>query len=169
VKDANESIDSTMLMNLTTRIVSAYAGKTALLPAELSDTIAAVAGALRRAAGPEGPPQTPGQIPAVPIKKSVKPDFIICLEDGKKLKMLKRHLKTQYGMTPAEYRAKWRLPHDYPMTAPRYAAERSSLAKSMGLGKPPRAKDRVMQATSADTKPPRRGRPKKVAPTAEPS
>ncbi|RYY18057.1 MAG: MucR family transcriptional regulator [Alphaproteobacteria bacterium] len=73
--------------------------------------------------------------PAVPVKKSVFPDFIVCLEDGKKLKMLKRHLQTSYGMTPADYRAKWRLPQDYPMVAPNYASTRSSLAKQIGLGR----------------------------------
>ena len=73
--------------------------------------------------------------PAVPIKKSVTPDHIICLEDGKKLKMLKRHLNTAYGMTPDEYRERWGLPHDYPMVAPNYAKKRSALAKEIGLGK----------------------------------
>jgi len=73
--------------------------------------------------------------PAVPVKKSVFPDFIVCLEDGKKLKMLKRHLQTSYGMTPNDYRAKWGLPRDYPMVAPNYASTRSSLAKQIGLGR----------------------------------
>ena len=73
--------------------------------------------------------------PAVPVKKSVFPDFIVCLEDGKKLKMLKRHLQTSYGMTPEDYRTKWRLPRDYPMVAPNYASTRSSLAKQIGLGR----------------------------------
>ena len=74
------------------------------------------------------------QEPAVAVKKSVTPDYIICLEDGKKFKSLKRHLRTRYAMTPDEYRAKWQLPHDYPMVAPNYAKERSNLAKRMGLG-----------------------------------
>ena len=77
--------------------------------------------------------------PAVPVKKSVFPDFIICLEDGKKLKMLKRHLQTSYGLTPAQYREKWGLPHDYPMVAPSYAERRSVLAKTIGLGRTPKA------------------------------
>jgi predicted transcriptional regulator len=72
--------------------------------------------------------------PAVPVKKSITPDYIICLEDGKKLKMLKRHLKTAYNMTPAEYRERWNLPADYPMVAPNYARQRSKLAKQIGLG-----------------------------------
>ena len=78
--------------------------------------------------------------PAVPIKKSVSPDFLICLEDGKKLKMLKRHLKTAYDLTPEDYRAKWGLPHDYPMVAPNYAKKRQELAKKIGLGRKPRAR-----------------------------
>lgn len=73
----------------------------------------------------------------MPVKKSVTPDYLICLEDGKKLKMLKRHLKTAYGITPDEYRAKWGLPSDYPMTAPNYASSRSALAKTIGLGRKP--------------------------------
>ena len=81
--------------------------------------------ALRKRSGPQ---------PAVPIKKSVTPDYVVCLEDGKKLKMLKRHLKTQYNMTPEEYRERWGLPVDYPMVAPKYAEQRSRLAKEIGLG-----------------------------------
>jgi predicted transcriptional regulator len=76
----------------------------------------------------------------VPVKKSVNPDYIVCLEDGKKLKMLKRYLRTRYGLTPDAYRAKWNLPADYPMTAPNYAARRSDFAKQIGLGKPARKK-----------------------------
>ena len=82
----------------------------------------------------------PGKAPAVPARKSVTPDFIICLEDGKKLKMLKRYLRARYGLTPDAYRAKWNLPADYPMTAPNYAAKRSEFAKQIGLGKPVRKK-----------------------------
>jgi predicted transcriptional regulator len=82
--------------------------------------------------------------PAVPVKKSVNPDFIICLEDGKKLKMLKRHLKTAYNMTPEEYRERWGLPADYPMVAPNYAQHRSSLAKKIGLGTKPRKRRRAV-------------------------
>src|SRR4051812_6873851 len=86
------------------------------------------------------PAAAPLQAPAVPIKKSVFPDYIVCLEDGKKLKMLKRHLQTSYGLSPDAYRTKWSLPRDYPMVAPTYAATRSGLAKRIGLGrKPPSA------------------------------
>jgi predicted transcriptional regulator len=82
----------------------------------------------------------PGKPPAVPVKKSVTPDYIICLEDGKKLKMLKRYLRARYGLSPDAYRAKWNLPADYPMTAPNYAAKRSDFAKQIGLGKPVKKK-----------------------------
>ena len=167
VTDTNESIDSTTLMNLTARIVSAYAEKATLSLAELNETIAAVANALRDAGGREVTPRNPDQTPAVPIKKSVTPEFLVCLEDGKKLKMLKRHLKTAYDMTPADYRAKWRLPHDYPMTAPGYAAVRSRLAKTNGLGKNPPARAAVTKAASPAM--PKRGRPRKVAPSSKAS
>jgi predicted transcriptional regulator len=83
------------------------------------------------------PPPVQSREPAVPIKRSVKPDYIVCLEDGKKLKMLKRHLRTAFGLSPQEYRAKWRLPYDYPMVAPKYAKRRSELAKEIGLGRKP--------------------------------
>jgi predicted transcriptional regulator len=82
----------------------------------------------------EAPTSSEPLKPAVPVKRSINPDFIVCLEDGKKFKSLKRHLRTQYEMTPEQYREKWGLPHDYPMVAPNYAAARSHLAKQMGLG-----------------------------------
>ena len=94
--------------------------------------------------------------PAVPIKKSVSPDHIVCLEDGKKLKMLKRHLKTAYDLTPEQYRERWNLPRDYPMVAPDYAEKRSALAKSIGLGRKPAAMASEVARKTA-------GRPRKVA------
>jgi predicted transcriptional regulator len=131
--------DRHTLLRLTADIVTAYVDKTALSPAELVTLIGSVSRSLSEIG--EKPATTgaiPGggvPIPAVPIKKSVTPDYLICLEDGKKLKMLKRHLRTAYGMSLADYRAKWGLPHDYPSVAPNYAARRSSLAKSTGLGR----------------------------------
>ncbi len=92
------------------------------------------------------------QTPAVPIKKSVFPDFIICLEDGKKMKMLKRHLKTSFNLTPEEYRTKWALPNDYPMVAPSYAGLRSTLAKQIGLGRKPGAQPVVTQLSARRAK-----------------
>jgi predicted transcriptional regulator len=92
--------------------------------------------------GEPGQAKTERPAPAVPVKKSVRPDFIICLEDGKKLKMLKRHLNTAYDMTPEQYRERWGLPADYPMVAPNYAKKRSELARKIGLGTKPRRKSR---------------------------
>jgi MucR family transcriptional regulator, transcriptional regulator of exopolysaccharide biosynthesis len=117
-------------------IVSAFVSNNPLPAAELPDLVRAVHTALfsLTSGKVEIPTETKKQ-PAVPIKKSVTPDFIICLEDGKKFKSLRRHLNTAYGMTPEEYRARWGLPPDYPMVAPNYAQRRSELAMSIGLGR----------------------------------
>ncbi len=116
-------------------IVTAYVGANKVQPDEIPALISTVFGALRDLnAGGVVTVQEAAREPAVPIKRSVTPEFIVCLEDGKKFKSLKRHLRTRYGMTPEEYRAKWGLPHDYPMVAPNYAKARSDLAKRMGLG-----------------------------------
>ena len=127
------------LLSLTTEIVAAFAGHNTVATSDLPGLIGTVYAALRSAGAVEV--EKPGEalVPAVPIKKSVMPEFIVCLEDGKKLKMLKRHLATRYNMTPAEYRQRWGLPNDYPMVAPAYAAQRSDLAKSSGLGRKPAA------------------------------
>ena len=125
------------ITTLTAEIVSSYVGHHSVAATDLPDLIAMVgkglAGLGQRPAGPEK--EKP--VPAVPIKRSVTPDHIICLEDGKKLKILKRYLKTQYDMTPDEYRRRWGLKDDYPMVAPAYAAQRSDLAKKIGLGRKP--------------------------------
>ena len=123
------------LLSLTTEIVSAHVSNNTVALSDLSSLIEHVYKTLSQVSAgvsvslPSEKPQ-----PAVPIKKSVTPDFIICLEDGKKLKMLKRHLKTSYNLTPEEYRERWGLPSDYPMVAPNYAKQRSKLAKQIGLG-----------------------------------
>ena len=118
---------------LTTQIVAAYVANNTVAVNDLPALIRQVHAALANVGGPaEVTPERPQ--PAVPIKRSVMPDYIVCLEDGKKLKMLKRHLKTAFNMTPEEYRERWDLPPDYPMVAPNYAAARSQLAKQMGLG-----------------------------------
>ena len=114
--------------------VSAFVSANPVAPQEIPGLIRTVYGALADIAGAPGTTLEPAQEPAIAVKKSVTPDYIICLEDGKKFKSLKRHLRTRYGMTPDEYRTKWALPHDYPMVAPNYAKERSNLAKRMGLG-----------------------------------
>jgi predicted transcriptional regulator len=122
------------LIGLTAQIVAAYVSKNPVATTELSILISDVHQALARASGNGEVIERDELKPAVPVKKSVTPDYIICLEDGKKFKSLKRHLRTHYKMSPEEYRAKWQLPHDYPMVAPNYAAARSQLAKKMGLG-----------------------------------
>ncbi|MCO6424768.1 MucR family transcriptional regulator [Sinorhizobium meliloti] len=123
-------------LELTSRIVSAYLSRNVIAPDELPYLIQQTYGSLNETSEPaETPPAVEEQRPAVPIKKSVTDDFIVCLEDGKKFKSLKRHLTTKYGMTPDQYREKWKLPSEYPMTARNYALQRSKLARSMGLGK----------------------------------
>ena len=122
------------LLRMTAEIVSAYVGQNTLPMQQLPEVINSVYLTLTGLQGaPVEMPLEPAR-PAVPIKKSVTPEYIICLEDGKKLKMLKRHLKTAYNMSPEEYRERWGLPPDYPMVAPNYAEARSQLAKKMGLG-----------------------------------
>ncbi len=123
------------LTSLTADIVSAYVAHNAISGEKLPDFIGSVYGALSRASTQGVEPPKEELKPAVSIKKSVTPDYIICLEDGKKFKSLKRHLRSQYDMSPEEYREKWGLAHDYPMVAPSYAAARSDLAKNMGLGR----------------------------------
>jgi len=122
------------LTSLTADVVAAYVAHNAIGGDKLPDFIGSVYAALKKATLDGIEPPKVELTPAVPVKKSVTHDHIICLEDGKKFKSLKRHLKTHYGLSPEEYREKWGLPRDYPMVAPAYAAARSSLAKSMGLG-----------------------------------
>ncbi len=121
------------ILRMTADVVAAYVGNNALPAGQVGDVISTVFGSLKDLGENGG--RTPPPVPAVPIRKSVTRDHIICLEDGKKLKMLKRHLRSTYDMTPEEYRAKWNLPVDYPMVAPAYAKERSDFAKKIGLGR----------------------------------
>ena len=125
------------LLELTSEIVAAHVSNNPVPLGELPGLIETVFGTLSTLSQPPEEPVVELK-PAVPIKRSVQDDFIVCLEDGKKLKMLKRHLKTAYDMTPEDYRAKWSLPHDYPMVAPSYAKKRQMLAKKIGLGRKPR-------------------------------
>ena len=128
-----EQTDNSELLALTTDIVASHVSNNSVSVAELPQLIQQVYGALAVVGGVVQPaPERPK--PVVPIKKSVTPDYIICLEDGKKLKMLKRHIKTRYDLTPDEYRERWGLSPDYPMVAPNYASQRSDLAKKIGLG-----------------------------------
>ena len=128
--DSNEREN---LLSLTTEIVSAHLSNNQVTPEEIPGVIQRVYKTLSGLNGETAVTAERPQ-PAVPIKKSVTPDYVVCLEDGKKLKMLKRHLKTAYGMSPEEYRERWNLPADYPMVAPNYARQRSKLAKEIGLG-----------------------------------
>lgn len=122
------------LIGLTAEIVAAYVGSNSIAPGDLPTLIHNVFRALDNLSQPVEAAPEPVKEPAVPIKKSISADYLICLEDGRKFKSLKRHLRTKYNMSPDEYRAKWSLPKDYPMVAPNYAAARSELAKQMGLG-----------------------------------
>lgn len=133
--------DQIQLIELTADIVSAYVSKNAVPVASLPELIQTVNSSLAKIAQP-AEPETPAQVPAVNPKRSVFPDYIICLEDGKKFKSLKRHLSVHYDLTPAEYREKWGLKADYPMVAPDYSKQRSAFAKSAGLGRKAPAKAR---------------------------
>jgi predicted transcriptional regulator len=126
--------DQSEIIEMTTDIVSAYVGNNAIAAADLPSLIQNVHRALAEVSSGEVAASNEPQEPAVSVKKSITPDFLICLEDGRKFKSLKRHLRTKYDMSPDEYRAKWGLPRDYPMVAPNYAKARSELAKQMGLG-----------------------------------
>jgi predicted transcriptional regulator len=122
------------VVEMTAEIVSAYVGANTVSPGDLPLLIQRVHQALSGLSEVETDVKTPLSEPAVAVKKSITPDFLICLEDGRKFKSLKRHLRTRYDMSPEQYRAKWGLAKDYPMVAPNYARARSALAKQMGLG-----------------------------------
>ena len=126
--------DKSEIIEMTADIVAAYVGANSVPAGDLPSLIQSVHRALSGvASGVDATEATPKE-PAVPIKKSITPDYLVCLEDGRKFKSLKRHLRTKYNMSPEDYRAKWALPKDYPMVAPNYAKARSDLAKQMGLG-----------------------------------
>ncbi|MFO7855349.1 MAG: MucR family transcriptional regulator [Paracoccaceae bacterium] len=133
------AIAKSELLALTSDIVSSHVSNNPVSPQDLTGVIDSVYAKLAELAKDKPEPKEE-LVPAVPIKKSVTDDYIVCLEDGKKLKMLKRHLKTAYDMTPEDYRAKWGLSPDYPMVAPAYARKRQELAKQIGLGRKPKAK-----------------------------
>jgi predicted transcriptional regulator len=130
----SENTESSSFIGLTAEIVSAYVSNNSVPAAEIPVLISQVHTALARVSSNRGEFIADSARPAVTVKKSITPDYIVCLEDGKKFKSLKRHLRTQYNITPEQYREKWGLPMDYPMVAPNYAAARSQLAKQMGLG-----------------------------------
>ena len=134
-----DTVEKTNLLELTTEIVTAYCSNNAIENDNITNLIQSVHSSLVTVAALGSATQEKSE-PSVPIKKSVTPDYLVCLEDGKKLKMLKRHLNTAHNMTPDEYRHRWGLPSDYPIVAPNYAKKRSILAKKIGLGRKPRKK-----------------------------
>ena len=152
------------VLGFAARIVSAHVANNAVQAGDLPDLIQKVYTALTTLGS--APVQAEKREPAVPVRKSVFADFIICLEDGKKLKMLKRHLQTSYGLTPDAYRERWGLPASYPMVAPSYAARRSALAKSIGLGR--KRTEPAGPAAESGAKPARRGRKPAVRAEAAP-
>jgi len=151
-----ENGSSETVLRLTAQIVAAHLEHNAVQADALPSLIERVYQTLRDVG--QAPVEPTRPVPAVPVKQSVKPDFIICLEDGKKLKMLKRHLMTAYKMTPAQYRMRWGLSADYPMVAPSYAKVRSSLAKKIGLGRKPAAPPARAPAKRRGPKATQRGR-----------
>ena len=134
---AEPSVDHSELLALTSDIVAAHVSNNSVAGADLPALIESVFGTLSSLGAEAAEPEVEMK-PAVAIKKSVTDDHIVCLEDGKKMKMLKRHLMTDHGLTPDEYRAKWGLSHEYPMVAPNYALKRQELAKKIGLGRKPK-------------------------------
>ena len=125
--------DNTELLTLTADIAAAYVSNNTVQASDVPSVIQTIYRALAGVGAAAAPTPEP-QKPAVPIKKSITPEYLVCLEDGRKFKSLKRHLRTKYNMSPEDYRAKWNLPKEYPMVAPNYARARSELAKQMGLG-----------------------------------
>jgi predicted transcriptional regulator len=134
MSNEKKSVSDEEMLRMTASVVSAYVGNNNLTPTQIPDVIKTVYGSLT-SLGRGGGAGRDAPRPAVPIRRSITPDYIVCLEDGRKLKMLKRHLRTTYNMTVEDYRQKWGLPIDYPMVAPNYAKQRSAFAKRIGLGR----------------------------------
>jgi predicted transcriptional regulator len=152
---SSPTVSSKEMVALTSRITAAYLRGNALPVADIAGVIAIVFSSLLQLGQPAPPPEETRK-PAVPIRRSVTAEYIVCLEDGRKLKMLKRYLRTTYGMTPDQYRARWNLPADYPMVAPAYAERRSEFARASGLG-------RRRPEPAPVPAPKKRGRPKATA------
>jgi predicted transcriptional regulator len=161
VTDGNERQE---LLGLTTEIVASFAGNNTVAIGDLPAVIAGVFRALRGVAQGEAEKPAEPPVPAVPVKRSIGTDFLVCLEDGEKVKMLKRHLAARHGLTPDEYRRRWGLAKDYPMVPPAYAAQRSAMAKRIGLGRRPAAAP-APEPSPAAPEPQRRagGRKRKAA------
>lgn len=146
MSDKQGHISDEEMLRMTASVVSAYVGHNSLPPTQIPDVIKTVYGSLTGLGRDAGSGDAPR--PAVPVRRSVTPDYIVCLEDGRKLKMLKRHLRTTYNMTVDQYRRKWGLPQDYPVVAPNYARQRSVFAKRIGLGR--RSGRPTVRATAAN-------------------
>lgn len=134
-QEIGENLPHTDVLQMTTQVVAAYVGHNRVVETQIPEVIKSVYASLAGLNGHTELAAKARQKPAIPVKKSITADYLICLEDGKKLKMLKRHLRTAYGLSPEDYRAKWGLGSDYPMVAPNYAKQRSAFAKKIGLGK----------------------------------
>jgi len=148
MQDTN-TVSAEELLRMTTEVAAAYVSNNNLPSAQLPEVIKTIHESLTALNGAGAQAEAEPPTPAVPIKKSITPDYIVCLEDGKKLKMLKRHLRSTYNMTPEEYRQRWSLPADYPMVAPNYAAQRSAFAKKIGLGRSGAGKGRRARRKSS--------------------
>ncbi len=135
VQEVSNNLSHSDVMQMTTQVVVAYVGHNSVGETQIPEVIKSVYASLAGLDGHTEPGAKAKQKPAVPIKKSITPDYVICLEDGKKFKMLKRHLRNTYGLSPEDYRARWGLGSDYPMVAPNYSKRRSAFAKQIGLGK----------------------------------
>ena len=141
-EESSELVPRDEILRMAVDVVAAYLSNNQLPAGQIPEVINTVFRSLSSLDGTSAEVVQEPMKPAVPIRRSVTPDYLVCLEDGKKLKMLKRHLRTTYNMTPEEYRAKWNLPPDYPMVAPNYAKQRSDFAKQIGLGRKPGEKRR---------------------------
>jgi predicted transcriptional regulator len=159
----SESVTSPNYIELCAYIVSAYVSNNSVPAADLPSLLNSVYAALSKTAQGQKEEPKAELVPAVSVRKSVTPDAIICLEDGKSFKSVKRHLRTTYDMTPEQYRAKWNLPADYPMVAPNYAKARSELAKTMGLGQQRKKGKAPVEVAANDTVPAKSRRTKKAA------
>ena len=134
-QEVSDNLPHAEVLQMTTKVVSAYVGHNSVGETQIPEVIKSVYASLAGLDSHMEPGAKAKEKPAVPIKKSITPDYVICLEDGMKFKMLKRHLRTTYGLSPEDYRARWGLGSDYPMVAPNYAKRRSAIAKKIGLGK----------------------------------
>ncbi len=158
-----EDVETDTLLSLTAEIVSAHVANNRVGIAELPALIQDVHAALAKLGRTNEPAEAEAQKPAVPIRSSIKPDYLVCLEDGKHLTMLKRYLMRTYGLTPAEYRAKWKLQADYPMVAPNYAERRRVLANNIGLGRkregPAAPAEEIPEPAAPPARPKRKAKP----------